>query len=166
MTTSLCPPPAHFIPRARTDRTGSPKAPHSVDVTTKGSWPRAVFVAWLDDLMDALGVQSDNQLAGRVGISSPSVISNWRRGVTQPDVTNLRKLAQAAKVPAVQVYAMAGRIEKQDMEPGPDSSIQPLPKGIRDLIDLYHRSDEATRTVLLGQVDFLVSAIGGKQRVR
>lgn len=135
-------------------------------MTTKGDWPRAVFVAWLDDLMDALGVQSDNQLAGAVGIASPSVISNWRRGVTQPDVANLRKLAQAAKVPPVKVYAMAGRIEQQDMEPGPAASIKPLPKPIRDLIDLYHGSDEATRTVLLGQVEFLVGAIGQRQRVR
>jgi transcriptional regulator with XRE-family HTH domain len=134
-------------------------------VTNRDGWPRAVFLAWLDQLMESLGVTSDNQLAQRVGIASSSVISNWRRGQTQPDVTNLRKLAIAAGVSPVEVFAKAGRLEDADiqMERRP---VEPLPKAFRDLIDLYMRSDGDTRSVILGQVEFLLAGIAGRQRVR
>jgi len=151
--------------RAHIDKTRSPKQGHSMRVTNRDGWPRAVFLAWLDQLMESLGVTSDNQLAQRVGIASSSVISNWRRGQTQPDVTNLRKLAIAAGVSPVEVFAKAGRLEDADiqMERRP---VEPLPKAFRDLIDLYMRSDGDTRSVILGQVEFLLAGIAGRQRVR
>lgn len=133
-------------------------------VSTKDSWPRAVFVSWLDQLMESLGVQSDTQLANRVGIANSSVISNWRRGQTQPDVGNLRKLAAAARVPAVQLYTMAGRIEPSDLETAAPTE-PPMPREIQDLIAAYNRSDGPTRKLLLGQVEFLVRTIAPGARV-
>lgn len=129
-------------------------------VPTKESWPHAAFIAWLDELKKSLGVSSDNQLAGRVGIASASVVSNWRRGATQPDVGNLRKLADAAGVPAISVYALAGRVADDDMGEQSMEAVHPLPRALRELNELYRTSDEPTRAVLLQQVEFLLKAVG------
>jgi len=150
---------------AHIDKTRSAKQPHAMRVSNRETWPRAVFLAWLDQLMDSLGVQSDNQLAQRVGIASSSVISNWRRGQTQPDVANLRKLAVAAGVSPVEVFAKAGRIEDADMS-GARESVEPMPRQFRDLVDLYNTSDKETRKVILDQVEFLLAGVAGRARIR
>ena len=144
---------------ARTDTTAPATMPHAVHVSTETDWPHAVFMAWLDQLREARKIPSDMQLAVKAGISSPSVISGWRSGRTQPSRENLRKIAKLAGEPPIRVFRLAGVVDAEDLdgpELVPDS---PTPRQIQELIDLYWRSDEDTQTVILGQVDFLVHAM-------
>lgn len=116
-------------------------------------------MAWLDQLKDALNIPSDMQLADRAGIASPSVISGWRRGRTQPGQQNLRKLAALAGRPAIEVYRLAGHIADDDDVTAPATPPEPLPRSLVDLIDLYRESDPDARVVILGQVNFLINAM-------
>jgi transcriptional regulator with XRE-family HTH domain len=116
-------------------------------------------MAWLDQLKDSLELPSDMQLAERAGIASPSVISGWRRGRTQPSAENLRKIAKLAGLPPIMVFRKAGVVQGEDLD-GPEvAPDEPLPHQLRELVDLYRRADKATRTVILGQVEFLVNAM-------
>lgn len=100
------------------------------------------------------------QLAQRAGMASPSVISGWRSGRTQPSPHNLRKIAALAGVPPVDVYRLAGRIEGGDLSTEPPAlPAEPLPWQINELIDVWRASDDDARTVILGQVEFLVHAM-------
>jgi transcriptional regulator with XRE-family HTH domain len=94
---------------ARTDRTPLSVVPDAVAMPTRTKWPHAVFVAWLDQLKESLGVRSDKELGERLDIS-PSLINGWRHARSQPSLPNLRKLALAADVPPARVYALAGRL--------------------------------------------------------
>lgn len=132
---------------------------HAVHVSTGNEWPHAVFMAWLDQLKEALDIPSDMQLATRAGMASPSVISGWRRGRTQPSRGNLRKLAKLAGVSPVDVFRRAGLVDDADLDDPPAMSDEVLPRQMLELIDLWRTSDADARMVILGQVEFLVNAM-------
>jgi transcriptional regulator with XRE-family HTH domain len=50
---------------------------------------------------------SQNELASRLGYSSPQFISNWERGESCPPLNKLRPLARELKIP---IDEMVGRI--------------------------------------------------------
>jgi transcriptional regulator with XRE-family HTH domain len=116
-------------------------------------------MAWLDQLKESRSIPSDMKLAEKAGISSPSVISGWRTGRTQPSQANLRKIAEYAGVPPLEVYRLAGHLGGIGEEFVRQIPETPLPRKIMELITLYRESDDDTRTVILGQVDFLVNAM-------
>lgn len=132
---------------------------HPVHVSTGTEWPHVVFMAWLDSLKEALDIPSDVQLAARAGMASPSVISGWRNGRTQPSRGNLRKIAKLAGEPPMTVFRRAGLVDDEDLDDPPLISDEVLPRQITELIDIWRVSDNNARTVILGQVEFLINAM-------
>ena len=145
--------------RVRADKTARVSAGHHASVPTQTSWPKANFLQWLDELKDSLGLPSDLQLAQHLGIGH-TLISGWRNGRQRPSQGTLTTIAGRTGDDPRQLWVLAGVATAAEVGLEGTRVPEPLPKEINDLIALYRRSDKQTRTVLLGQVDFLVKAIG------
>jgi transcriptional regulator with XRE-family HTH domain len=63
--------------------------------------------------MEAAGISTASELARTSGISEP-VASRWLRGLTQPDVVNLRRLAPVIDVPILELLVAAGHLTQQE----------------------------------------------------
>lgn len=161
-TVTTKPPTPSDAYSARAQRTRHPIPRHAVRVSRDAVWPHAVFMAWLDSLKEARGIPSDLQLAKVAGISHSSVISGWRSGDRQPGTDNLRKIAKFAGEPAIKVFRLAGIVDDHDLDEELPPMHEPIPEQVQRLLDLIKRSDQNTRTVILGQVEFLVTTIAGR----
>ncbi len=71
-------------------------------------WP-----TYLRAAMDAAGYTTASELARVSGVSEP-VASRWLRGITQPDVANLRKVAPALRIPILQLLVAAGHLTVEE----------------------------------------------------
>lgn len=148
---------------APTRETGKTRTRHSAYVSTSSEWPQRQFLAWLDELKERLDVPSDYQLAQRLGIGH-TLISGWRNGRQRPSIGTLTAIATATGDDARRLWVLAGAVPADNVGLSQQPAPEPLPREIEDLIALYHRSDRDTRTVLLGQVKFLVDAITPRAR--
>jgi transcriptional regulator with XRE-family HTH domain len=127
------------------------------------NWPRAVFLAWLDEWKEANNIPSDMQLAMRAGIPSPSVISGWRNGRARPSRESLRKIAALTGEPPIRIWALAGLADEEETGGPVEPPRDPLPPSIQNLVALYRRSNEDTRDELLREVDYLVRAFSRRE---
>lgn len=150
---------------ARANKTAHPYRVDPFRVPTRTDWPQGAFLRWLDELKESLGLPSDLQLAQHLGIGH-TLISGWRNGRQRPSQGTLTTIAAATGDDPRRLWVLAGIATPQEVGLAGAKPPEPLPQEINDLIALYRRSDKTTRTVLLGQVAFLVDAIGGRQRVR
>lgn len=47
---------------------------------------------------------SQRDVADQLGYSTPQFISNWERGVSQPPISSLKKLAELYKISATELF--------------------------------------------------------------
>jgi transcriptional regulator with XRE-family HTH domain len=130
--------------------------------TVKWSAPdREPFLRWLDRVKEQHGMASDNKLAEMLGWNHTK-LHGWRTGRQRPSFTSLTELAGILGEEPRKLWVLAGlaSAEEAGLEGSPEP--QPLPRPIQELIDVYWRSDKNARTVLLGQVEFLLDGMAGR----
>lgn len=122
------PPGAPALTRAGVTR---PCGAHTVSSVRE--WSHEDLSRYLDKAMRAEGVRNDAELSRLSGVKQTQ-ISNWRRGLNRPTADLLDRIARTLNVPAVTLYALAGRMPSDDGA-APDLTV--LPPELRDLIALW-----------------------------
>lgn len=95
---------------------------------------------YLDHAMGAAGFANAADLSRAAGVDQTQ-ISRWLRGVGQPSVENLRKLAPVLKVPLLRLLVEAGHITRAEAglrdvpAPAPATDIPSAVENASDLID-------------------------------
>lgn len=103
-------------------------------VSHVGEWSPEELSEYLDALMRAEKIRNDAELARLSGVKQTQ-ISNWRRGLAQPTIESLAKIAPVLKVSPRKLYIVAGRMSATDAEP---VDLAVTPPEIRTLIEIYN----------------------------
>lgn len=104
---------------------------------------------------------SDNKLAEMLGWNHTK-LHGWRTGRQRPSFASLTELAGILKEEPRKLWVLAGLASAQEAGLQGSPEPQPLPRPLQELIEMYWASDKNARTVLLGQVEFLLDGMAGR----
>jgi transcriptional regulator with XRE-family HTH domain len=111
------------------------------------------FREYLRALMDAAGIADYAELSRLTGVNQTQ-FSNWRRGITQPGRTNLKKIAPVLRVPPALLYVQAGLDQHEDLDITEAPDLTVWPREFHQLHDVYEAYAAA------GRADEVLDAVG------
>jgi transcriptional regulator with XRE-family HTH domain len=120
---------------------------------------------WLGERMDALGFDTNSDLARATGVPD-SVISRWRTSGTTPSIGQLRRLQSALQVSLVELLVAAGHLTAD--EAGVTSFTAParVIRGTRDAIGQDRELDDDLRHLLELQYDAMLAVARARTPTR
>jgi transcriptional regulator with XRE-family HTH domain len=98
--------------------------------------------------MSAAGISNAAELARRTGVNE-SQISRWLRGIGQPDLSNLRKIAPTLRRPMLQLLVAAGHLTAAE------ARMQELPVPTREDVDVVEAIERDTLLLPEAKAHFL-----------
>lgn len=121
------------------------------------------FGDYLTAVRNEAGFANDAALARAAGVRA-SIISRWRRGEMRPGHENLNRIAAAVRIPAVNLWIVAGLADPEDLDMSEAPDISVLPREFIDLIELWRddRLKEADREFVRRQISILVAGMRGE----
>lgn len=120
--------------------------------------------AYLSGAMQAAGIDSGAELARRAGINE-SQVSRWLRGIGQPDLTNLRRIAPVLGRPVLELAVAAGHLSPEEAKLKEVRPPEPQPV---DVLEAIRRDPDLlpeAREHLLNQYGLLLR-IGGARETK
>jgi transcriptional regulator with XRE-family HTH domain len=126
------------------------------------SWPVEQFNDYLRALMTAQGIENYAELSRLTGVSQ-NQFSNWRRGLAQPSVATLNRIAPVLGEPPFKLYVMAGLNAEEDFELDQQLDFTALPKPFHDLREVYELAAAAGRgDEVLNAMSLLVAGLNAQ----
>lgn len=124
------------------------------------SWDHEQFKAYVLNIAANSGVDKTADLARKSGIK-PGMISKWFRGVEQPSVGSLQRLAGSLNAPLVDLLVLAGRAGRDELSldaaPSvPDVVGHPLAREIHKMLADDSPIPPEDRTVLETVIDRVI----------
>jgi transcriptional regulator with XRE-family HTH domain len=128
------------------------------------SWPVRDFNEYVEAAMDGAGIKDREELSELSGVS-PTQLSNYKSGKSQPSRKSLEKLAIPLRVPVRNLLLQAGLMSLDDFAEPPDLTI--VPAQVRELLDLLadERVTEGEREFLLSHVSVVVAGVRARLNV-
>lgn len=102
-------------------------------------WPAEEFRDYLAAHMKEQGIPDYAELSRRSGVGQWQ-LSQYHRGMAQPSVKSLRKLAPALNAPLVKLMLVAGHNDAAELELDDDLDLRVIPAEFRDLLALWDDS--------------------------
>lgn len=144
-------------------REGVTRSAWAATLSRVRDWQPDQFAQFLDAAMDREGIPNDAELSRRSGVRQTQ-IGNWRAGKNRPSPQLLDRLAETLRVPASNLYTLAGWSPSdivQHFEAPP-----PLPPELRDLIRIYLDADtvDEHKAWIVAQAGMIVQAVEAMAR--
>lgn len=121
-------------------------------------WPVGDFNDYVEAAMAGAGIKDREELAELSGLS-PTQLSNWKSGKSQPSRKSLEKMAKPLRVPLRNLLLQAGLMSLDDFAEPPDLTV--IPAQVRELLDLLadERVTEDEREFVLSHVSVVVAGV-------
>jgi transcriptional regulator with XRE-family HTH domain len=104
-------------------------------------------------------VETQADIARVTGVT-PSLLSKWFRGVEQPSLPSLRRVAEGLRVPLVDLIRLSGRADDLDLDerPMPPAPVlsDPLARLIDQMLDVESPLSQADRDYIRTVVERVV----------
>ncbi len=123
-------------------------------------WPADEFRVYLLALMREAGVQDFADLSRRSGVGQWQ-LSQYQRGLAQPSVKSLRKIAVALNTSLAKLQLIAGHNDAGELELTDDLDLRVVPTEFRDLLELWDdsRLSDEQRSFLRRSIATLVAGL-------
>lgn len=99
-------------------------------------WPHEDFREYVAALMREQGIADYAELSRRSGVGQWQ-LSQWNRGLAQPSMKSLRRLAPALGVSPVKLFIAAGLHDSAELELGDEPDLRVGPAEFQDLAELW-----------------------------